>query len=67
MKKDESDALLNFLYHHIVKPEFTCRFNWQPDSIAIWDNRCTQHKPINDYFPAYREMERIAINGDKPV
>lgn len=44
----------------------TCRFQWQPDSLPIWDNRCTQHRPVNDYFPAHRRMERITIDGDKP-
>ncbi len=38
----------------------------EPNSIAIWDNRSTQHKPINDYFPAHRLLERVAIDGDKP-
>ncbi|WP_062265194.1 TauD/TfdA dioxygenase family protein [Endozoicomonas arenosclerae] len=66
MHKSESDTLLNYLYQHVTRPEYTCRFNWQPDSIAIWDNRSTQHKPINDYFPAHRRMERISIDGDKP-
>jgi taurine dioxygenase len=66
MTAKESRALLNFLYEHVVTPEFTCRFNWQPNSIAIWDNRSTQHKPINDYFPAHRRLERTTIDGDKP-
>lgn len=66
MSKGESDALLNFLYEHVVTPEFTCRFQWQENSIAIWDNRNTQHKPINDYFPAHRQLERITIDGDMP-
>jgi len=62
----ESDAILAFLYELVVTPELTCRFQWQPNSIAIWDNRSTQHKPINDYFPAHRLLERITIDGDKP-
>jgi len=62
----ESDAVLSFLYAHSTTDEFTCRFHWQPNSIAIWDNRSTQHKPINDYFPAHRRMERITVDGDKP-
>ncbi len=66
MKRQESEAILNFLFAHIVTPEFTCRFKWQPNSIAIWDNRSTQHKPINDYFPAHRRLERITIDGDQP-
>lgn len=66
LRRDESDALLAFLFQHVTTNEFTCRFQWQTNSIAIWDNRCTQHRPINDYFPAHRRMERITIDGDKP-
>ncbi|MDX1735649.1 MAG: TauD/TfdA family dioxygenase, partial [Halioglobus sp.] len=62
----ESDAVLDFLYRHIAKDEYTCRFQWRPHSIAIWDNRSTQHKPINDYFPAHRQLHRITIDGDIP-
>ena len=66
LRPSESDALLSFLYDHITTAEYTCRFQWRANSIAIWDNRSTQHKPINDYFPAHRRMERITIDGDKP-
>lgn len=62
----ESEAVLGFLYEHVKTPEFTCRFSWEVDCLAIWDNRSTQHKPINDYFPAHRKLERITIDGDKP-
>lgn len=62
----ESDAILNFLYRHITTAEYTCRFRWEPDSLAIWDNRSTQHKPVNDYFPAHRKLLRTTIDGDKP-
>jgi taurine dioxygenase len=62
----ESDAVLEFLYRHVATEEYTCRFHWRANSIAIWDNRSTQHKPVNDYFPAHRRMERITIDGDKP-
>ena len=65
LHEKESSAILEFLYDHIISPEYTCRFHWEPNSIAIWDNRSTQHKPINDYFPAHRLLERIAIDGDK--
>ena len=65
LPEKESSAILEFLYDHIISPEYTCRFHWEPNSIAIWDNRSTQHKPINDYFPAHRLLERIAIDGDK--
>ncbi|MEM1145727.1 MAG: taurine dioxygenase [Pseudomonadota bacterium] len=66
LARAESDSLLSFLYEHIKTPEFSVRFSWEPHSIAIWDNRSTQHKPVNDYFPAHRRMERIVIDGDKP-
>ena len=66
LRRTESEALLAFLFDHVATDEFTCRFHWQPNSLAIWDNRCTQHKPVNDYFPAHRRMERITIDGDKP-
>ncbi len=66
MTTKESRALLDFLFEHVTTPEFTCRLSWRPNSIAIWDNRSTQHKPINDYFPAHRRLERTTIDGDKP-
>jgi taurine dioxygenase len=66
LSREESQAVLNFLYDHITTPEFSCRFNWKPNSIAIWDNRSTQHKPVNDYFPAHRMLHRVVIDGDKP-
>ena len=66
LSRSESDALLAFIFEHIRTPEYSCRFAWQSDSIAIWDNRSTQHKPVNDYFPAHRRLERITIDGDLP-
>ena len=66
LSREESQTVLNFLYDHITTPEFSCRFNWKPNSIAIWDNRSTQHKPVNDYFPAHRMLHRVVIDGDKP-
>jgi taurine dioxygenase len=66
MTDAESAPLLNFLFHHQVKPEFTCRFVWQPHSLAVWDNRCTQHNPVNDYHGFRRVMHRITLAGDTP-
>ena len=64
----ESQELLAFLYEHIVLPEHTCRFSWEPHSVAFWDNRITQHKPVNDYWPAHRKMQRITVdNGVRPT
>ena len=63
----ESMPLLNFLYAHQSRPEFTCCFRWRPGSVAFWDNRCTQHNPINDYHGFKRMMHRITIAGDSPI
>jgi taurine dioxygenase len=67
MSEAESAPILNFLFTHQVKPEFTCRFAWEPHAIAFWDNRCTQHNPVNDYHGYRRVMQRITLQGDKPV
>ena len=67
MTDEESAPLLEFLFKHQVKPEFTCRFAWEPDTIAFWDNRCAQHNPVNDYHGFRRVMHRITLRGDKPV
>lgn len=68
MQPKESRALLDFLYAHVTTPEYTCRFNWSPNSVAFWDNRITQHKPVNDYWPAHRKMQRITIDdGQRPA
>jgi taurine dioxygenase len=66
MTEQESGPLLEFLFRHQVKPEFTCRFHWEVGSLAFWDNRCTQHNPVNDYHGHRRVMHRITLAGDKP-
>jgi len=66
MKPAESAALLGFLYRHIESPDFSCRFRWRENSVAMWDNRCTQHRVVADNLAANRRMERITINGDRP-
>ena len=63
----ESRRLLEFLYQHIVTPEYTVRLNWSPGTIVVWDNRATQHKPVNDFFPQHRKLHRVTIRGDRPV
>ena len=66
MTEEESTPILEYLYKHQIKSEFTCRFQWKPGSVAIWDNRCTMHNPINDYHGQRRLMHRITFAGDKP-
>ena len=62
----ESDALLAFLFRHCERPEFHCRFQWREHSVAFWDNRCTQHLAIWDYYPQTRHGYRVSIKGDLP-
>jgi len=66
MTEEESVPLLEYLFRHQVRPEFTCRFTWQTGSIALWDNRCAQHNPVNDYHGHRRLMHRITLAGDRP-
>jgi taurine dioxygenase len=67
MTEEESAPLLRFLFEHQVKPEFTCRFRWRVGSLAFWDNRCTQHLPVNDYHGYRRIMHRITLAGERPA
>ena len=65
MSPAESKAMLGFLLDHLERPEFQCRFRWRKHSLAIWDNRCTQHYALVDYH-SKRLMNRVTICGDKP-
>lgn len=58
--------LLQYLIGRAAIPEYQVRWRWEPNSVAIWDNRCTQHYAVMDYWPAVRKMERAGIIGDKP-
>lgn len=66
LTRAESDALLGFLYTHSEQPLFQCRFSWEKDSIAFWDNRCVQHHAMWDYYPNVRSGFRVTIKGDRP-
>ncbi len=66
MTEEESRPLLRFLFEHSVRPEFTCRFQWRVGSVAMWDNRCAMHNPVNDYHGHTRRMHRITLAGDEP-
>ncbi len=61
LSEEESLWLLNFLRKHSYRPEFEVRMTWEMDTIAMWDNRCLQHRGINDFSPAFRHMQRVAI------
>lgn len=58
--------LLRYLVMQAYIPEYQVRWRWQPNSVAIWDNRCTQHYAVMDYPPCHRKMERAGIQGDAP-
>ena len=71
MKKIESDKILNQIFKHQERLDFTCRFKWTENAVAIWDNRSTLHQGLTDFFPGRglgyeRVMDRIAIEGDQP-
>jgi len=66
MTAAESAPILEYLFRHQVRPEFTCRFRWRKGSLAFWDNRCAQHNPINDYHGKRRIAHRITLKGDRP-
>lgn len=66
LPRQESEALLAFLFKHVSKPEYQVRWRWQENDIAIWDNRVTQHYANADYLPARRIMHRATVLGDKP-
>jgi taurine dioxygenase len=65
--RDESAAILSYLYDHAENPLFQCRFRWTPNALAFWDNRCVQHRAMWDYWPHTRSGFRVTVAGDKPV
>ena len=73
MSAKESAAILDFLYDHAQNPDFSCRFRWRTNSVAMWDNRCAQHRVSADYFnsergfrPGRRHLHRVTMKGDRP-
>ena len=67
LEKEASDRLLKHLYAQAAIPEYQCRFRWEANSIAFWDNRASQHYAASDYWPAVRRMERVTVIGDRPA
>ena len=67
MTPAESKAMLGFLYRHVAEPRFQCRIQWQPHTLVIWDNRCTQHHAMWDYYPHTRSGHRYTVKGERPV
>jgi taurine dioxygenase len=66
MRAEESRVLLDWLQRHIENPNFQVRWSWAPGDLAIWDERCTNHRALSDHFPAYRAMRRCTVDGDRP-
>jgi len=66
MTEEESQPILDYLYHHQVRPEFTCRFTWRVGAMAFWDNFSSQHNPVNDYHNFKRVMHRVTIGSGRP-
>jgi len=67
MTEAESEPLLNYLFAHQIRPEFTCRYRWSPGSVVFYDNRATQHNPINDYHGYRRILHRVTLAGTRPI
>ena len=66
LESQESKFILDFLFAHIEKTEFQIRYRWNKNDMAFWDNRCTIHKALWDYFPHERKGRRVTIKGDIP-
>ncbi len=67
LETDESDALLELLHKLCVADELTVRLQWEQDTVALWDNAVTLHKPVNDFFPQHRLLHRLTVRGSVPI
>jgi taurine dioxygenase len=67
MTEEESRPLLQFLFAHATRAEFTCRLQWAPGTLAIWDNRCLLHLASNDYDGSRRLLHRTTVAGERPI
>jgi taurine dioxygenase len=67
LPEDESKAVLQFLFNHAESPWYQTRFSWRANDVAMWDNRCTQHMAIWDYWPNERKGNRVTVKGERPV
>ena len=65
MDMTDSNNLLSYLFSFMTKPQYQVRFKWTPNTLALWDNRCTMHYAIGDYMPHRRVMNRITVLNDK--
>ena len=66
VSREESRTILEYIYRHQMRPEWSTRFKWEPHSIAFWDNRCVHHRAISDYLPNVRSGYRVQIEGTAP-
>lgn len=67
LTRAESDALLQFLYAHSTKPQYTVRYHWHAGDLGFWDNRVTQHSVVGDFAGQHRVIQRVTLRGDAPV
>ncbi len=65
--RSESDAILQYLYAHSTKPQFTVRYHWRAGDLGFWDNRVTQHSVVGDFTGQHRVIQRVTLRGDRPV
>jgi taurine dioxygenase len=65
--EEESKAVLQFLFNHAESPWYQTRFSWRANDVAMWDNRCTQHMAIWDYWPNERKGNRVTVKGERPA